>query len=163
MFTDSCLMAQTGWQLASLPRKPPLADSVLSFPGWRVLCVVESARAPHCTRVLELHDSLLKFSVDFKSTRARFCSCVSLRRWTGLLDIKQEKSGEKKQKGKGEETGDAELHHSLSFNSSRTRRVPILKADQGKHLAFKQKNFLAAWPGRSSEHVEGLDKRSRSV
>lgn len=30
------------------------------------------------------------------------------------------------------------------------------EGDQGKHLAFKQKNFLESWPGRSSEHTEGV-------
>lgn len=46
-------------------------------------------------------DSLLKFSTDLKSTPACFCSCGSLRSLTGLLDIKQEKAGEKRQSGKG--------------------------------------------------------------
>lgn len=46
-------------------------------------------------------DSLLKFCTDLKSTPACFCSCGSLRSLAGLLDIKQEKPGEKRQSGKG--------------------------------------------------------------
>lgn len=46
-------------------------------------------------------DSLLKFCTDLKSTPACFCSCGSPRSLAGLLDIKQEKLGEKRQSGKG--------------------------------------------------------------
>lgn len=70
--------------------------------GW-MLCAWWEQQSPRVTYQLFFFpfDSLLKFSTDLKSTPACFCSCGSPRSLAGLVDIKQEKPGEKRQSGKG--------------------------------------------------------------